>query len=193
MSASKPETIYYLPGHGGLVGTGLGEGLLSRGFNVAGRETVGEFKTLSFSNQIAIVAEDLTTRHWYADARVVANSFGAYIFLHAQTLIPPYIGKVLLLSPIVGEFANGEINMGFIPPRATRLAELAASGAYPVPQHCEIHVGEEDWQSDPRSVLALAEHLGIEVTVASGRGHMLGKDYVSPLLDRWLATSDAQP
>ena len=38
------SSIYYLPGHGGRLGTGLGEGLLSRGFDVAGRETVGEFK-----------------------------------------------------------------------------------------------------------------------------------------------------
>jgi hypothetical protein len=36
---------------------------------------------------------------------VVAVSFGAYLFLHAQTQLPAYPGQVLLLSPILGEFA----------------------------------------------------------------------------------------
>ena len=53
--------IYYLPGQGGRLHTGLGEGLLSRGFNVAGRETVGEFRSLPFQEQIEAVAEDLST------------------------------------------------------------------------------------------------------------------------------------
>ena len=31
------RTVYYLPGHGGQLHTGLGEGLLSRGWHVTGR------------------------------------------------------------------------------------------------------------------------------------------------------------
>jgi hypothetical protein len=42
------KSIYYLPGHGGRLRTGLGEGLFSRGFDVSGRETVGEFRSLPF-------------------------------------------------------------------------------------------------------------------------------------------------
>lgn len=30
--------VYYLPGHGGSLHTGLGEGLLSRGHEITGRE-----------------------------------------------------------------------------------------------------------------------------------------------------------
>ena len=40
--------IYYLPGHGGRVTTGLGQALVSRGYAVVGRETVGDFKRLDF-------------------------------------------------------------------------------------------------------------------------------------------------
>lgn len=72
--------------------------------------------------------------------------------MHAQALIEPYPGKVLLLSPIVGEFANGQPSMGFIPPRSTRLAELGASKKYPVPLNCEIYVGEQNWQVNPDNV-----------------------------------------
>ena len=102
--SSKTGLIYYLPGHGGRLSTGLGEGLMNRGFDLTGRGTRGEFRALPFMEQVALVANDLRTEFWHTQARVVANSFGAYLFLHAQTLMPPYIGRVLLLSPIVGEF-----------------------------------------------------------------------------------------
>ena len=158
---------------------------------MVGRETVGEFRYLSFSEQIALVAQDLSTKYWHEDAKVIANSFGAYLFLHAQELMEPYIGRVLLLSPIVGEFSNDDTKMGFIPPRADKLQKLAGSGAYPISKHCEIHVGAQDWQSNPGNVIKLAGLLGLPVTVVPNAGHMLGKSYVSALLDRWLSSSPA--
>ncbi|MCF8211185.1 MAG: hypothetical protein K9K38_17555 [Rhodoferax sp.] len=169
--------------------TGLGEALLSRGYQITGRETVGEFRRIPFSQQIAIIAEDLTASHWQEDGLVIANSFGAYLFLNAQALLQPYIGKVLLLSPIVGEFSNEETNIGFIPPQSGKLLEIAESGNYPTPQHCEIHVGENDWQSNPSNVLQLAGLLGVEVSVVPNGGHNLSKTYVSEVLDRWLPRS----
>ncbi|HOX68519.1 MAG TPA: alpha/beta hydrolase [Burkholderiaceae bacterium] len=180
------KTIYYLPGRGGRIATGLGEGLLNRGFDVTGRETVGEFRSRVFQEQVDIVANDLTTDFWNKDARVVANSFGAYLFLHAQAQIESYVGNVLLLSPIVGECSNEETLVNFIPPRAGKLQEMAQSGAYPAPQNCEIHVGEQDWQSVPTNVIALAQQLGLSVTVVPGAGHVLGTDYVTSVLDKWL-------
>lgn len=96
------------------------------------------------------------------------------------------IGRVLLLSPIVGEFSNEKTLMNFIPPRSGRLQELAQSGKYPVPNRCEIHVGDHDWQSNAKDVIALAVLLGLRVTVVPDTGRMLGKSYVGAVLDRWL-------
>lgn len=115
---------------------------------------------------------------------MIANSFGAYLFLHAQTQLESYIGKVILLSPIVGEFENEGTGRRFIPPRANRLFELARSGAYPAPKHCAIPVGSEDWQSSPATVTAFGTMLSLDVTVVPNAGHMLGKDYVGDLLDK---------
>ena len=180
------QSIYYLPGRGGRLKTGLGAELISRGFDVTGRQTTGEFKGLPFSDQIAIIADDLTTNFWQEESRVVANSFGAYLFLNAQTLIKPYVGRVLLLSPIVGEFSREDIGLGFIPPHSGRLAQLAECGKYPTPQHCEIYVGEFDWQSNAGNVTKLAALLGLSATVVTGGKHILDKRYVSTVLDRWL-------
>lgn len=179
--------IYYLPGHGGRLRTGLGEALASRGYEIFGRETVGDFKKLPFGEQVALVAQDLTTMFWHEDAKVIANSFGAYLFLHSQELMKPYIGSVLLLSPIVGEFENEETRMGFIPPQAEKLRMLAEKGNYPTPKTCEIHVGELDWQSNPNNVLKLAGLIDMDVTIVPNAGHMLDKKYVSAVLDRWLS------
>jgi alpha-beta hydrolase superfamily lysophospholipase len=180
------RTAYYLPGHGGQVSTGLGQGLASRGWAAVGRETIGDFRRLPFYQQVDTVAQDLTDHFWREDAHVVAVSFGAYLFLHAQAQLPPYVGNVLLLSPIVGQFSSDEMGLGFIPPRADKLKDLAVSNQYPAPLNCHIHVGSEDWQSNPTNVTAFAEKVGLQLTVVPNAGHQLGKQYVGALLDQWL-------
>ena len=178
--------VYYLTGMGGRLDSGLGQGLLSRGCEISGRELVGEFRKLDFQEQIDHIVEDLRDNFWHEDARVIANSFGAYLFLHAQTQMPAYLGRLILLSPIVGEFANEETHMNFIPPRADKLLELARAGRFPVPKQCQVHVGSEDWQSNPVNVTTFGSMLGIPVTVVPNAGHMLPKEYVGDLLDKWL-------
>jgi len=184
------NNIYLLPGYGGRLDTGLGGALLQRGFNVSGRETIGDFRALPFNEQVAVVATDLRHHFWRNDARVIANSFGCYLFLHAQAQLPPFVGRVLLLSPIVGEFTQPDKGMNFSPPHHTRLSQLAKEGLMPCPLDAQIHVGTEDWQSVPDNVQAFGQAVGIPVHLAEGRGHMLGEDYVGPLLDRWLAVNN---
>jgi hypothetical protein len=45
MANPSAKTVYYLPGYGGQLGTGLGRALMDRGFDVAGRETRGDFRS----------------------------------------------------------------------------------------------------------------------------------------------------
>jgi len=181
------RTVYYLTGMNGHLAKGLGEALLVRDVDLSGRELVGEFRILGFQEQIDTVCDDLTNHFWSKESHVIANSFGAYLFLHSMAkLNKPYEGKVLLLSPIVGEFSNEETLMNFIPPRSTYLYEVAERGEFPKLTNCEIHVGSEDWQSNPRNVTRFAELVGIDVHVVQDGGHMLPKDYVGNLLDRWL-------
>jgi len=177
------QSIYYLPGHGGRITNGLGQALVARGYEVLGRETVGDFKKLDFNAQVTTIANDIKEQFWHEDAKIIANSFGGYLLLHALLKLDPYIGKILLLSPIVGEFSSEEISMGFIPPYADRLIELASTNHYPTPMNCSFHVGSEDWQSNPENVTSFARLLGLSVTVVPNAGHQLPKDYVSLLLE----------
>jgi hypothetical protein len=141
---------------------------------------------LPFDEQIATVGQDLKDHFWHAEARVICNSFGAYLFLHAQTQMPSFPGRVLLLSPIVGEFTNAQARTNFSPPRPTRLKDLAEAGELTVPRVCEIHVGEEDWQSVPARVQTLGMLTKIPVTLLPGYGHALGAKYVEHVLATWL-------
>lgn len=157
-------TIYYLPGRSGRVDEGLGLALQSRGLTVYGRHLCGEFQRLRFSDQILVIAEDLKHGFWNENALVVANSFGAYLFLHAQTLLDPFPGKVLLLSPIIGATAAPGNGPRFSPPFAERLLQLAQGGELTRPTRCEIHVGEADWQSEPAKVGRFGELARISET-----------------------------
>ncbi len=186
MNSSSP--IYYLPGRGGRLDAGLGTALVERHLLVSGQETVGEFASLSFQEQIELVAQDIQSNFWHQDAKILANSFGAYLFLHAQTLMPAFIGKVLLLSPIVGEFSNNETGTHFVPPRSRKLNELVQAKKYPIPLSCEIHVGEQDWQSNPEQINEFGRRLNISVTIVPKAGHMLPKAYVTKVLDQWLSS-----
>jgi len=76
--------------------------------------------------------------------------------------------------------------MGFIPPYANRLHTLASQGKYPAPHHCEIHVGSDDWQSNPDNVTTFATLVNAQVTVVKDAGHSLPKEYVATILDSWL-------
>ncbi len=188
MHISAKQVVYYLPGHGGQLATGLDQSLMDRGFDVTGRETRGDFRALPFDEQVQTIMDDLQGHFWHAQATVVCNSFGSYLFLHAQAQLPSFPGRVLLLSPIVGEFTNEQARTSFSPPQPERLKTLAEAGQFNAPIHCEIHVGEEDWQSIPANVQAFGRLTGIPVTVEAKGGHDLGKAYVGPLLDRWLTS-----
>jgi hypothetical protein len=61
---SLKNTGDYLPGVGGCIDTGLGKGILDRGFQVVGRETRDDFKNLPFQGQIDAVAADLQEHFW---------------------------------------------------------------------------------------------------------------------------------
>lgn len=185
-AAAAPGEIYYLPGMGGRLDAGLGEELLRRGFALSGRETIGAFKKLRFGEQVNAVRQDLVERFWKPEARVIANSFGGYLFLHAQLGLESFSGRVLLLSPVIGATAQGETGMRFYPPRADVLKQTAQAGEFPKPDNIEVHVGEEDWQAGPQALVEFCKAVGIELHVVPGQGHMLGSDYVGPLLDAWL-------
>ena len=98
----------------------------------------------------------------------------------------PYIGNVILLLPIMGDFAIEVTQMNFIQPRAEKLRQLAEAGTLLIRKQCPIQVGADDWQSNPTNLTALGALLALDVTVVPKSEHILLKAYVGDLLDKWL-------
>jgi hypothetical protein len=160
--------------------------LSSREGDLAGREMRGEFNDLSFSDQVSTVMDDLKNHFWQPDAAVICNSFSEYLFLHAQSRLPSFPSRVLLFSPITVDLSDDATGRHFSPPQPNHLKRASTEGRFNIPHECEFHLGEEDWQSHPPSVMAFAEPLNITVAVWSNQGHNLEHQTVSGILDRWL-------
>ena len=60
---------------GGTLNTGLGQAILQRGFNVTGRQLSGEFRSLSFQDQIDTVCTDLKEHFWSADGHNLPHAY----------------------------------------------------------------------------------------------------------------------
>ncbi len=165
---------------------GLGEELINRGLEVTGRELVGDFKSLDFQSQVSLAVEVLRKESLKENSRVIANSFGAYLFLHAQAELEPFAGKVLLLSPIVGEFSDEDTLRTFIPPRSRKIFEMIEIDKFPILLNCEIHAGENDWQSNPQNVNKIGSYFACKVNIVPNAGHILPKEYVKSVLDNFL-------
>jgi hypothetical protein len=161
--------------------------LKDRGYHLSGRETLGDFAKLPLPHQAQAIADDLQTEFWDSSAQVIANSYGAYLFLFAQSLVPAFPGKALLLSPVIGAVTGSSIGKaGFAPPYADRLMALARLGELVVPEHCEIHVGANDWQCPAERLSEFGRLTGVPVTIVRDSGHMLNHGYVCAILDQWL-------
>lgn len=181
--------MYYLPGRGGHLNQGLGAALQSKGVHIVGRELPGGADSGGFATHVDAVAADLQRDHWHRDSLVVANSFGAYLLLHAQAQLPPFVGNVLLLSPILGMVFRKDAPGGFVPPRARKILAMVEAGTFPGPRRCEIHVGSQDWQSDPERALTLGSKIGAKVHVVPEQGHLLERSYVLAAIDAWINES----
>jgi len=179
------ETIYYLTGRGGELDKGVGRALLDMGYQLSGREMSGTFDLLSIQNQIDLITQDLLDNFWHTDSKVIAVSYGAYLLLHSLSALKPYPGEILLLSPVLGGVINKTEMRYFSPPRSDKLMSLAEKKEFPIPNRIELHVGEHDWQSPFKRVIDFSEAVKAKCYIVPDTGHLLGKEYVTPILNRW--------
>ena len=168
--------VYLLPGRRQRLQQGLGAALLARGVQLEGRELVGDFARLAIGEQLDLIWQDLASR---PEHLVVAVSYGAYLYLHTQ-INRVHQGAALLLSPVVGAASVPKGGLGFIPPRADALLQLAARGNYPALPKCQVHVGANDWQA--AHAQRFAQLAGMAYHVVPGAGHALPKAYLERLL-----------
>ena len=160
----------------------LGLELQKRGYELHGRALDGDFAKLSFSEQVEHIAADLRELS-DIDAPLIANSWGAYWALHAILQIQECHARILLISPILGA-VRGEGRM-FKPPLSKVMERSIDERLFP-DINLTVLVGSEDWQSPRDRCEALCSALQGDLIVAEGRGHDLGREVVTDLLNKWL-------
>lgn len=185
------QSIYYLPGRGAYINSGLGLELSRRGFDILGREIAGRgprnpenlFASLPFSNQIDVIKHDLEKYAWLTEAIVIGNSFGAYLLAHSFLQLKEFPGRVLLISPVLGAvYASG---MLFRPPQSNSLSKGIAERVFP-DINLDILVGSDDEHFLPDVAKQLNEVVNGDLTIADNQGHRLEHATVSQYLDHWL-------
>jgi len=171
--------IYLIPGRGEDLNKGLGRLLTSFGCNIKGRGLVGEFVRIRFAEQLDRIAEDLNSGFRTPESILVGSSYGGYLLLHALADLPPFPGRVLLFSPVLGEAVTPNRRYGSRPPRPRKLLQIAESGTFPSCGCLEVHTGEEDSACDPDLARKIIPRLpNASLRVVPGAGHELDLEYV---------------
>ena len=177
------ETIYYLPGRGQEVSE-FSVVFHKLGLNISGREIYKPpFSNSSFSDQISILCNDIKQSVWHQDGIIVSFSYGSYLLL--QTLmseIDPYPGKVLMVSPVLGEMKRSFLSS--TPPRAEKLRLAMQTNIFPAPDYSEILIGQYDACLDLAK--AFSNTLNSRLLIIPDQGHRLDYDTVCKAITEFL-------
>lgn len=173
--------VLYITGRGGSLNKGLAAYLASsvKGFEGVAVDT--QFLKKRPLEQVEFIRQKMVKD----PARlVIANSYGAYLVLHALAQIEDLTPEnVLLLSPLLGV---GRGQGGFymnIPPLLSRLEEAFATGALTRPKSIKFLVGELDQQINSEQVGFLDQYFGLgSVHVFPEEGHMLSPQSIQKAL-----------
>ncbi|NEV60656.1 alpha/beta hydrolase [Thiorhodococcus minor] len=177
------SALYLLPGRSNTL-SDLGDIVLDLGMDVCGRELRPPFSTLRFSEQLAYIQKDLRTLLWAPEAKLIGHSYGGYLLLHALAELPPFPGRILLLSPVLGSaVVRGDRPFSSTPPRARRLLELSERQTFPAPRALELHTGADDDGCDPDLARTICAQISTATaTVVPEQGHQLAPDYVAEVI-----------
>ena len=183
--------IYYCPGRGGRLNSGLGLEISARGFDLIGREIAGPsprdqsnpFASLSFQQQVEVIQHDLKTHAWTRDALVIGNSFGAYLIAHSILQLGYFPGKCRFISPVLG--AVKTTGMLFKPPKSGALKDAIESQSFPSIM-LDIIVGSRDEHFLPEFAKKLNQETIGSIELIDGEGHRLNHEILKAKLDQWL-------
>lgn len=174
--------LYFLPGRGARISGRLGSELTQRGYTVTGRSLHQGFEALAFSEQLTVIRDDLTARHWAANSVIVAHSYGAHLCLSSLMGLPPFPGTLALVSPAYRKVRHGFSS--YRVPGAKALAAAIDQGQFPRPTgRVGVVSGDNDWQVPIEGVVALDHALGAQVQWIKA-GHELPPTAVQAFLSQ---------
>ena len=174
--------LRYITGRGGSGTGGLSAYLSKLAEDYSVLPVSAQFLGRDLQDQINCVRNFTTSR----STHVIANSYGAYLFLLSLIAQPSSPIRVLLLSPVLGRAMDRERMLFSRPPREASLKRAISDMNLGQVEHLEILTGEDDEVCDPNLARSIGQQLNIPVTVLKGQGHMLEQQSVATVIDAFL-------
>ena len=176
--------ILYITGRNGHSHRGLGKYLNSLTGSFSGISLDPVFFTQPFDEQVAKIQ---TAIELSVDQKIVANSYGGYLLMHALVDRSEVGHDVLLLSPVLGKAISLESMSFSRPPGANRLLEALEQGRIAKPRHLEIHTGEVDHSCCPLLAAKFADGIPADrFELIPGQGHMIDQPIVQGIIDEFI-------
>ena len=167
--------LRYITGRGGSVTQGLSLCLSTLVDDYQGLANDSALHRLSVDEQINIVTEFCKPA-----THLIANSYGAYLWLLSRIDAAPSDTQVLLLSPVMGRAVDPQQMLSSRPPRLRGLESAISEGRVVLPQQVRVVTGRDDDVCTYQTALAQCGKLGIDdLSIVEGEGHDMSHALVS--------------
>lgn len=111
---------------------------------------------------------------------LIANSYGAYLWLLSRINAAPSDTRVLLLSPVMGRAIDPEKMLSSRPPRFRGFENAISKDRITLPQQVRVVTGRDDDVCTYQTAIAQCRKLGIEnLSIIEGEGHNISHALVS--------------
>lgn len=184
--SSNPTTVTiklrYITGRGGSTTQGLSLYLSTLVEDYQALANDGELHRLSVDEQINVVTEFCKPA-----THLIANSYGAYLWLLSRINAPPSDKRVLLLSPVMGRAIDPEKMLASRPPRLRGLESAIDEGRLVLPKQVCVVTGREDEVCDYRTAITQCAKLDVaDIKVIDGESHNMSHRVVTSSISSFL-------
>lgn len=174
--------LRYITGRGGSATQGLSSYLSTLVDDYKGLANDSVLHRLPVDEQINIV-----TKFCKPATHLIANSYGAYLWLLSRIDAAPSDTRALLLSPVMGRATDPEKMLSSRPPRLRGLESAIAENRLVLPQKVRVVTGRDDDVCTYQTAIAQCMKLGIEdLSIIEGEGHNMSHDLVSKTISDFL-------
>jgi hypothetical protein len=179
--------LRYITGRGGSATQGLSLYLSTLVEDYQALANNSELHKLSIDEQINVIrgfCEPAT--------HIIANSYGAYLWLLSRIDVAPSSARVLLLSPVMGRSVDPEKMILSRPPRLGGLETAISDGRFCVPTSISVYTGQDDPICDYQTAQKQCARLGITALhILERETHALSHSAVANATAEFLLTSAA--
>ena len=173
------KTIY-LSGRGGNAYGGLGGYIENQSDKYVGLSMSPAFLKQDFQAQIQDIRQVLNQCNGFD---VVANSYGAYLLLHALIRFDHELASIKLLSPVLGKGLSKDKMFSSRPPSVKALMTSLEDGTLNCPEKTFIYIGDQDAGYCPELTKIYSDYLGENhIFVLQSEGHNLDHITVREIL-----------